>query len=120
MLTFRIESENTMSLFQIARSTILNNQKGCLNKAFFNKINNWLKIVTTSYGFRGLQTTKSKEALGRKADLDSVQGVLEFGLKKIFYSSKVIPLYTSSRTDTRVHADESTAHVDLEEKGELN
>lgn len=67
--------------------------------------------------FRGLQR-KSGSSSGSKTgpDFETIQGILEFGLKKILWLDRV-SFFTSSRTDTKVHAHESTAIFELNPAG---
>ncbi|ODM92469.1 Dual specificity protein phosphatase 19 [Orchesella cincta] len=74
----------------------------------------YFSYIGTNY--RGLQRTKlvSTNPLGSGApDLETVQGILDFGLQKVI--DKRISLSISSRTDTKVHALESTGHFDVDE-----
>ncbi|CAL8096453.1 unnamed protein product [Orchesella dallaii] len=72
----------------------------------------YFSYIGTNY--RGLQRTRrNNPLLNRGPDLETVQGILDFGLQKVV--DKRISLSVSSRTDTKVHALETTAHFDVDE-----
>ena len=59
---------------------------------------------------RGLQRQIGYDG---RSDLQSIQGVLEYGFSKLFNTEAQLKI--SSRTDVGVHALESTAHFTVNE-----
>jgi tRNA pseudouridine(38-40) synthase len=69
--------------------------------------------------FRGLQTVQSRVRDAHNVpipDFRSVQGILEFGLRKILRNND-ITVINSSRTDAGVHAVASAVTFDVHDEG---
>lgn len=73
-------------------------------------------LINFSYigtSFRGVQRVIKRTADGKSDDIHSVQGVIELGLRRLRPANE-IDAKLSSRTDTGVHALNTTLHVDLQ------